>query len=215
MLRFKTSFLFLAFICHGADLDLSKATVILDPTSSVRDRKAAQVLIEEVEKRSQIRWSLATRPTPSQAPSIYLKSGGKGAAEGYEIKAQASGVTITASDERGLLFGVGHLLRTMHLTPGRIGVSDTFSVATAPKYPLRGHQLGYRPKTNSYDGWSAPVWDQYIRDLAVFGTNAIELLPPRTDDAALSPHFPLPPMDMMIEMSRICDEYGMDVWIWY
>lgn len=54
-----------------------------------------------------------------------------------------------------------------------------------------------------------------MRDLAVFGTNAIELIPPRSDDAPDSPHFPLPPMRMMIEMSRLADEYGLDVWIWY
>jgi hypothetical protein len=59
------------------------------------------------------------------------------------------------------------------------------------------------------------MWEQYIRDLAVFGTNAVELLPPRTDDAADSPHFPLPQMKMMIEMSRLLDQYGLDVWIWY
>ena len=34
------------------------------------------------------------------------------------------------------------------------------------------------------------MWEQYIRDLAVFGTNAIELIPPRSDDDADSPHFP-------------------------
>ncbi|MBO0863431.1 MAG: hypothetical protein J2P21_34040, partial [Chloracidobacterium sp.] len=55
----------------------------------------------------------------------------------------------------------------------------------------------------------------YIRDLVVFGANAIELIPPRSDDAADSPHFPLPQIDTMIGMSRICDEYGLDVWIWY
>jgi hypothetical protein len=60
-----------------------------------------------------------------------------------------------------------------------------------------------------------PVWEQYYRDLAVFGTNAVELIPPRSDDAADSPHFPLPPMQMMTEMSRLADEYGLDVWIWY
>ena len=59
------------------------------------------------------------------------------------------------------------------------------------------------------------MWEQYIRDLAVFGTNAIELIPPRSDDAADSPHFPLPPMQMMTEMSRLANEYGLDVWIWY
>ena len=80
---------------------------------------------------------------------------------------------------------------------------------------LRGHQLGYRPKTNAYDAWDVALWEQYIRDLAIFGANAIELIPPRSDDAADSPHFPLPPLRMMTEMSRLADAYGLDVWIWY
>src|SRR6516225_11326842 len=57
--------------------------------------------------------------------------------------------------------------------------------------------------------------EQYFRDLAVFGCNAIELIPPRSDDDADSPHFPRPPMEMMIGMSRLADELGLDVWIWY
>jgi hypothetical protein len=80
---------------------------------------------------------------------------------------------------------------------------------------LRGHQLGYRPKTNSYDGWDVDQWEQYIRDLAVFGTNAIELIPPRSDDEPTSPHFPRPPGEMMEHMSKLADNYGLDVWIWY
>ncbi len=80
---------------------------------------------------------------------------------------------------------------------------------------VRGHQLGYRPKTNSYDAWDVRRWEQYIRELAIFGVNTIELIPPRSDDAADSPHFPLPQMEMMVEMSRIADEYGLDVSIWY
>src|SRR5438132_7302397 len=114
-----------------------------------------------------------------------------------------------------MLFGIGRLLREVHMRRGRISNDSNLNIRTSPKYPLRGHQLGYRPKTNSYDGWSVPVWEQYIRDLAVFGTNAVELIPPRSDDAADSPHFPLPPMDMMITMSRLLDDYGLDVWIWY
>ena len=45
---------------------------------------------------------------------------------------------------------------------------------------MRGHQLGYRPKTNAYDAWSVPMWEQYIRELAIFGTNS-----DRADSAAL------------------------------
>jgi hypothetical protein len=98
---------------------------------------------------------------------------------------------------------------------GQVTLDDEFSSNTAPHYPLRGHQLGYRPKTNSYDAWDLATWEQYLRDLVVFGCNAIELIPPRSDDAASSPHFPRPPMEMMIGMSRLADEYGLDVWIWY
>jgi len=75
--------------------------------------------------------------------------------------------------------------------------------------------MGYRPKTHSYDAWNLVIWEQYIRDLAVFGCNAVELIPPRSDDAATSPHFPLPPMPMLVGMSKLLDEYGLDVWLWY
>ena len=59
------------------------------------------------------------------------------------------------------------------------------------------------------------MWEQYIRDLAVFGCNAIELIPPRSDDDADSLLFSLPPMRMMVEVSQLADEYGLDVWVWY
>ena len=58
-------------------------------------------------------------------------------------------------------------------------------------------------------------YDQYIRDLALFGTNAIELIPPGTDDLDDSVHFPIPHLEMLKEQSRICDEHGLDVWIWF
>ncbi|MEX2306105.1 MAG: hypothetical protein WD738_00835 [Pirellulales bacterium] len=97
----------------------------------------------------------------------------------------------------------------------RIELRAPLQVTTAPAMPIRGHQLGYRPKTNSYDAWGLAQWEQYIRDLAVFGCNAIELIPPRSDDDADSPHFPLPQMEMMIGMSKIAATYGLDVSIWY
>jgi sugar phosphate isomerase/epimerase len=115
-----------------------------------------------------------------------------------------------------VLFGVGHLLRSIDFSRQAATVDpERLPKATSPKYPLRGHQLGYRPKRNAYDAWTVEIWDQYIRDLAVFGTNAIEIIPPRSDDEPDSPLFPLPPDQMMVEMSRIADSYGLDVSVWY
>ena len=219
-------------------VDLTRAVVIAPGDLTKPENKAIQMLIEEVEKRTQIRLPRAnSRPAGTTTPVIWVGTAsiltsfaGDQAArlaaerdvpaggEGYRIRVAegtAPGVFVVGNDARGVLFGVGHLLRSLQMTKNRISLPAGFNVATAPKYQLRGHQLGYRPKTNSYDGWTVQMWEQYIRDLVVFGTNAIELIPPRSDDAAESPHFPLPQMQMMIEMSRICDEYGLDVWIWY
>jgi hypothetical protein len=193
-------------------LDLSGATVVTSSNLNGPERKAVAMLTEEVEKRTGIRWPVAKS---SAGARIEVLEQPAAPAEGYRIEVRNNSVRVAGNDARGVLFGVGRLLREMRMERGGVSIPDGWSETSAPKYRLRGHQLGYRPKTNSYDGWSVPVWEQYIRDLAVFGTNAIELIPPRSDDDADSPHFPLPPMRMMTEMSRLADEYGLDVWIWY
>jgi hypothetical protein len=216
--------------------DLSAATVLVPKNLAGPQFQAVRMLVEEVEKRSQLRWTVSDTWTEHATAIVVVgpasfadavlrehrlpKSDGAGfaAAEGYRVKvidAKPLVVMVSGNDSRGVLFGVGRLLRELRISNRRVLVPGYLNITTAPKYPLRGHQLGYRPKTNSYDAWSVPMWEQYIRDLAVFGTNAVELLPPRTDDAADSPHFPLPPMQMMVEMSRLLDQYGLDVWIWY
>jgi len=224
-------------IARAAEIDLSRAVIVSPAGTSKPEQTAVRMLVEEIEKRTAIRLPVAATWPAAGTPVIALGSiatartwGGQGGAraatdgavpgrEGFRIRVDASrgapAVFVLGTDARGVLFGAGRLLRELRMSRGAIGLDDTLSLDTAPKVALRGHQLGYRPKTNSYDAFDVPMWEQYIRDLAVFGTNAIELIPPRSDDAPDSPHFPLPQMRMMVEMSRIADEYGLDVWIWY
>ena len=203
-------------VCAGAawGLDLAKAVVVASPQLTGPEKKAVAMLVDEVNKRAQIRWPVTAAPPKTDAPVISIVRQ-SGPPEGYRIRVAKGSVLVAGNDARGVLFGVGRLLRSMRMNRGSVTVADDLSITTAPRYRLRGHQLGYRPKTNSYDGWTVALWEQYIRDLAVFGTNAVELIPPRSDDAADSPLFPLPPMRMMTEMSRLVNEYGLDVWIWY
>jgi hypothetical protein len=215
-----------------AATDLTRAVIFHPPGLSGPEKKAVAMLADEVEKRSGVRWRLTDAWPGDTMPVIAVgrdeslgkllpidrpatESRIKGRAEGYRIGCHHDIVWIAGNDARGVLFGVGQLLRTLEMEKGKITLAKPLDVATAPHYPLRGHQLGYRPKTNSYDAWDLPQWEQYIRDLAVFGTNAIELIPPRSDDAADSPHFPRPPMEMMVGMSKLCADYGLDVWVWY
>src|SRR6185312_830148 len=218
-------------------IDLKSSVVVLPTNATAREKNAANVLIEEAEKRSQLRWKIQPAGGRITGTAIYAgtrtsargfrsrissatKSAARLSADGYAIQtgkdADGDWIAVIGADERGLLFGIGRLLYAAEFGRQSAQVDRRrLAVTTSPKRRLRGHQLGYRPKTNAYDAWDVATWDQYIRDLAMFGTNAIELMPPRTDDAADSPHYPLPPEQMMVEMSRICDRYGLDVWIWY
>ncbi len=218
-------------------VDLTNARIVTPAILSVPERTAVRVLVEEVEKRTAVRLPVETAWPPDRVPVIAvgqfrtaanwaaaaLRGGLPGpapGAEGYRLSINTAGrdahtVLLLGADARGVLFGVGRLLRELRMNAGALRLPASLSIASTPQVALRGHQLGYRPKTNSYDAWDVPMWEQYIRDLAVFGTNAIELLPPRTDDEPDSPHFTLPQMQMMTEMSRIADEYAQDVWIWY
>ena len=197
--------LLLAWSAAARALDLTGAAVVCAKS----DEKACAMLREEVERRALAPWGGG-----AGGPTVTVERA-SGPAEGYSIRTTATGVTVRGNDARGVFYGVGRLLRAMEMRRGSVTLADGFAETSAPHYRLRGHQLGYRPKTNSYDAWPVPMWEQYYRDLVVFGANAIELIPPRSDDAADSPHFPLPAVRMMREMSRLANDYALDVWIWY
>ncbi len=212
-------------------LDLTHATIVLKSASKV-ENKAALMLAEEVAKRSFVVWSQRSTSPAGSSPIILIgtKADLKGAipawpdaalthVDGYVLRIVYSGsrtiVVIAGGDPRGVLFGVGRLLRNLMISRDAVLLPSSTNITTYPYHPLRGHQLGYRPKTNSYDGWTIQMWEQYVRDLAVFGANAVELIPPRSDDEGDSPLFPEPPLRMMEKMSALLDSYGMDVWVWY
>lgn len=227
---------------EGAMMDLTRATIVHPESPSMTERKAVAMLQEEVERRTRVRWQ-AGATLPREGPAVVVGAVGSEwpqalltlprfreeveqgqqeaprRPEGYRLSVVREGgrevVLVLGYDARGVVFGVGRLLRLLRMVRDRVEVPADLRLVSWPQVPLRGHQLGYRPKTHAYDAWTLPMWEQYLRDLAVFGCNAVELIPPRSDDAPDSPHFPLPPLEMMEEMSRLLDEYGMQVWIWY
>lgn len=205
--------------------------------SAARCRQARTVLAEEVARRAQQAWPAAD----GDGPVILLRDAGTAVRngprwsaqeaqsfraaqfaarpEGFRVERTGGAVNITGNDARGVLYGVGWLLRHLEVRRSSVLLPDSLlaggPVRSAPHYPLRGHQTGYRPKTNSYVGWTVAEWEQYVRELALFGANAVEIIPPRSDDSEDSDHFPLPQLDMMAEVSAIADRYDLDLWIWF
>lgn len=220
-----------AFPVPGEPIDLSQTTIVMrGEGASTVESTIAQMLVEEVQARTGLTWTRSTQ-WPTEGAVVALALGNAEALQGVnlpslEVSPEPEGyvlysdviaparpvVWIIGADDRGLLFGVGRLLRLLDWGPGKASVVAPLHIATAPEYPLRGHQLGYRARANSYDAWDARQYEQYIRELAFFGTNAIENIP--FEDSDPSPHMKVPRDAMNLEIGRICARYGLEHWIW-
>lgn len=196
---------------------------------------AATVLAEEIAKRTgfsiknSAAWPKAGIPTIALVLSSDSELNGKPAPgrrssdnpefkkEGYRIITEASDkgttVWIIGADSRGILFGSGWLLRNLRMEKNVLQLDKKADYASSPAYPIRGHQLGYRHTANTYDAWTVAQYDQYIRELAIFGSNAVEGIPFQ-ESSAKSPHFKIPAEQMNIRMSELCQKYDMDYWVW-
>mmetsp|Transcript_3387 Transcript_3387/g.3784 ORF Transcript_3387/g.3784 Transcript_3387/m.3784 type:complete len:926 (-) Transcript_3387:584-3361(-) len=209
-------------------------TTILYSTENTRHKKYAEILSQEVYKRSRCEWNSATSEKSNSQSEVLLKYNpgleSQVGLEGYVIETKSENgneicITISAASDRGVLFGVGRLLREMTLD-FEVSYSRELEklcslpkhldlIVSRPQYKMRQHQVAYRPKTNSYDAFTPEMMHQEILDLVLFGTNAIEIIPPGVDDAMQSPNFSIPWLDMLTSVSSYCDSLDINVSMWY
>jgi hypothetical protein len=213
---------------RARDIDLSQAEIVIaEKPRSQTELMAARMLQEEVQKRTRLKWAIHDQYDGRRPLIALVTAGVKEFAglkvppvpelkkEGYRICVQPEAgpaVWVIGADARGVLFGAGRLLRLLDWTPWRADLADTTDIVTSPAYPIRGHQLGYRARANSYDAWNAATYEQYIRDLVLFGTNCIENIP--FEDDQPSPHMTVPRSEMNVHLSEICARYDLDYWVW-
>lgn len=218
------------------DCDLGNAVVVALGAAQVGPgHQAVLALVEEVERRTGLRWPVLADASVASSPSVIVCDDASLATFSSSLSSALAGlelpgpegfrlvvasdpvptVLIVGHDARGILYGIGRLLRQMAMRPGSIRVPDTLRISTTPYAAIRGHQLGYRPKNNTFDAWTPAQFEQYIRELAFFGANSIEILPPRTDDELTNALMPVPPEEMTVALGEIIARYGLDVWLWY
>jgi len=212
-------------------VDLAHAVVVVRPGQLPKaEQAAAEALVEELEKRIGKRLPVSTS-WPSHGLVVAVTSRAVDALAGHAVPRREGGerpelqregyrvffegsktLWIVGADPRGELFGVGRLLRTVEWSRGIAQVPASLDVAEAPAYPIRGHQLGYRDRANSYDGWDKKQYDQYVRELVIFGANSIENIP--FEDTHVSPHWPVTRAVMNRQLSEVCNRYDVDYWVW-
>ncbi|HEX5025435.1 MAG TPA: hypothetical protein VFV68_09185 [Agriterribacter sp.] len=217
-------------------IQFKNAVILVSPSiPAFMQVTASKILSEEIAKRTGImlknssEWpkkggigialvlSNETELKGRQIPHSHGADGAEYKKEGFRVVYEATDkgrlIWIIGADARGILFGSGWLLRNLQMERNLLSIDAGTNVASCPDYPIRGHQLGYRTTANSYDAWTVQQFDQYIRELAIFGTNAIEGIPFHEDDSP-SPHFKIPASEMRIKISEICQAYNMDYWVW-
>jgi hypothetical protein len=217
----------LAARADAQPVDLSAARIAV-PAGADRgaERLAAGVLAEEIARRTGLTWPVGTS-LDSPGVTVAIAVGAVPAwgarvpavaprAEGYRLVSSTgnghSTLWIVGADARGVLYGVGDLLRTVDWQRSSVTLTTPVDVATSPRYAIRGHQLGYRHHSNTYDGWDEARYDQYVRELVLLGANAVENIP--FQDTRVSPLMPLSREAMNRALSAICAKYGVDYWLW-
>ena len=193
-------------------LELSGAQVVTSGDDPLV-RKAAEVLVDELALRTGVTLSAAGTADGVQiliGRESDLAAGNAAlgrelgalpptGTEGYKLLVAEDGkcVVVAGNDPRGVLYGVGRLLRSCELRNGSILLPAATTVSSTPQYAVRGHELHPSPRAKSPDeAWAKENFEQYVRELALFGMNSIEMLR----------HVPA-------DYIRIAKSYGLDVWI--
>ena len=212
-------------------VELSRALIAVATQDNPVVEKAAVMLQEEILSHSGVKLERGAALPEDETATVVLAAGAlpKGWGEvqadlsiptqpdGYAIWVDTTTrktptVYLVGHDERGALFAAGRLLRLLEMRPGEVALSDKVRIASAPRQAIRGHHFGYDNTNNTFDAWTQAQFEQYIRDLVVFGVNTIEL---SLDFKAESPHMPVPAEKMNVDLSRLIASYGLDVWIFH
>ena len=241
MKRIFSLFLFLSFILLQTSClneskkqpDLSKAVILVSPSvAAPMNSTAPLVLNEEVAKRTGLQlqtsdnWDgktiialvlstdkdLLGQPLPASEN----QDGPEFKKEGFRLKYVEENAKkvlwIIGADARGILYGIGKLLRIATMDNGKLILPEAVDLASSPEFPLRGHQFGYRNTANSWDAWTVEQFDQHFREQMLFGANSFEDIP--FQDGPPSVHMKIPREEMNIHLSEICNKYDADYWIW-
>ena len=130
--------------------------------------------------------------------------------DAFGIRRTDGGFVFRAKDMRGLIYAAGLFLRKAVFLNGGIRLTCDICGAYAPKKPIRGHQLGYRPCSNTYDAWDEAAFERYITELMFFGMNTVEFIPLTEQNALMR----LSGEEMTAKLSAKAHALGLDVSLW-
>lgn len=189
------------------NIDFSNAKIFQPADSPPLAKKAVKMLKDEISSRTSL--NLPLSPSPKNGPTIVigiekdllemdkdyhrsLSSLPTTSKDGYKVilLPDKKTILIAGHDDRGVIYGVGHLLRKMEWGENKIHFPLSTAISSSPMFPVRGHHITQHITKNSTPGEIA-LYEQLLRDLMYFGMNHV---------SARSP-----------EEAQMCMDYGLEI----
>ena len=123
-------------------------------------------------------------------------------------------LTICASGIRGWIYGIGMFLRKTVYKDGQIFLLHDPTGEYTPAKKIRGHQLGFRVCSNTYDAWTTEQYTRYYLDLMYFGMNTVEHIPGGKSPGR-NALMQQSPDELCFDACAAADALDLDVSLWF
>lgn len=178
--------------------------------NSPSEKKAAAILSDEIAARINV--------APEETITFFIEFCEDKSSENedcFTVEQEADKITFRAASVRGFIYGIGLFLRKIEVNNNKIYLPSDISGSYSPYKKIRGHQLGYRQTSNTYDAWGI---DEYIRsylDIMYFGANVCEHIPYENGHSDRNEIMKLDEQELLCKAAKEAEDLGLQVSLWY
>ncbi len=177
---------------------------------SKSEKKAAEIFREEISSRLGSSYNQQDDFTV-----IFTEKDCFSSPDEFSIDVGCNSIEFSASGIRGLIFATGLFLRKITVKEGKINLICDISGLYSPDKRIRGHQVGYRQTSNTYDAWDIPEYRRCYLDMMYFGVNTCEHIPYESGKSDRNAIMRRDEQELLCEASKEADELGLNVSVWY
>lgn len=174
---------------------------------------AAQLFAEEINARTGLSPKISC--DDENAFFVFSVSNDFSDKDTFEISKTDSGFAASAKTVRGLIFAYSLFLRKTRYGNGVITLVEDITGTHKPQKKIRGHQVCYRAKPNTYDAWDYSQYFRYYRDIMAFGANVCEHNGTPFGKNEVNRLMKYPQDEFLTEASRLADKLDLDVSLWH
>lgn len=135
--------------------------------------------------------------------------------DSFKIKTTSSEIIFSAKSVRGLIYAQGLFFRKIETDKNKISLLFDISGNYSPAKKIRGHQLGYRPCSNTYDAWGPDEFERYSIELMFAGINTVEYIPYEKGQSQRNDIMRYDEKELLNINAEKAHKLGLYISIWY